>query len=288
LAIRQGPHKLIVDGGLAMPWAPWSAQGARGDSVPTVLYDLTKNLYEDGDVSHVPPNKIAGRLASTLLEIHNRGYARDLNLPLGAKLIIHSGWHNLRNDVTGEIGFEFRLRAGNGEKVVTHLGLFDDYDKDAPVRPARSVPTEHQRDQPSAQPAQKKKHRIVAQHVLRLLRTDSDGQTEIARREVSPGDAGELRDSFRYFSLKEHVRLRQNVTYILLMSTTAADGDRFRGPASFDGLSPLVHPDVVVRRSILVRTEDGHVATDLPAFEDLSNAYSRYRLPIGPTLLIQQ
>ncbi|MBC8355276.1 MAG: hypothetical protein H8E66_25145 [Planctomycetes bacterium] len=39
----------------------------------------------------------------------------------------------------------------------------------------------------------------------------------------------------------------------LLMSTAVADGDRFRDPASFDGLSPLVHPDVVVRRSVLVR-----------------------------------
>ena len=58
LAIRQGPHKLIVDGGLAMPWAPWSAQGARGASRPTVLYDLTQNLYEDGNTSDEPPNDV--------------------------------------------------------------------------------------------------------------------------------------------------------------------------------------------------------------------------------------
>jgi hypothetical protein len=105
---------------------------------------------------------------------------------------------------------------------------------------------------------------------------------------VSPEDAGELRESFRYVRLDKAVRLQQNVTYILLMSTQVADGDRFRAPASFDGLSPLVHPDVIVRRSMLVRGEDVTSATGIPAFEDLSNSYSRYRAPIGPTLLFHQ
>ena len=105
---------------------------------------------------------------------------------------------------------------------------------------------------------------------------------------MSPEDAGELRESFRYVRLDKAVRLQQNVTYILLMSTQVADGDRFRAPASFDGLSPLVHPDVIVRRSMLVRGEDVTSATGIPAFEDLSNSYSRYRAPIGPTLLFHQ
>ena len=123
---------------------------------------------------------------------------------------------------------------------------------------------------------------------MRLLRVESDGQNEIARCQLSPGDAGELRDTFRYIRLNEPVRLKQSVTYALLMSTKAADGDRFRDPASFDGLSPLVHPDVIVRRSMLVRDADVHGAMGLPAFEDLSSPYSRYRAPIGPTLLFQQ
>jgi arylsulfatase A len=293
LAIRKGHHKLIVDGGLAMPWAPWSSTGSRGASGPTVFYDLTKNLYEDGDTSNEqssngPSNDVAVQLASTLLEIHNRGHARELDLPAGPELLVHLGWHNLRNDVTGEIGFEFQLRLGSGEKLVTHLGMFDDHDKDAPIRPARSVPTEHQRDQPSRQSAQSMKRRIVANHVLRLLRIESDEPTEIAQCHVSPEDAGELRESFRYVRLDKAVRLQQNVTYILLMSTQVADGDRFRAPASFDGLSPLVHPDVIVRRSMLVRGEDVTSATGIPAFEDLSNSYSRYRAPIGPTLLFHQ
>ncbi|MBT4692318.1 MAG: hypothetical protein HOB73_03130 [Planctomycetaceae bacterium] len=72
------------------------------------------------------------------------------------------------------------------------------------------------------------------------------------------------------------------------MSTAVADGDRFRDPASFDGLSPLVHPDIVVRRSLLVRNQDVTNAPSLPAFEDLHHSYSRYRIPLGPTLLFQR
>ncbi len=288
LAIRQGSHKLIVDGGLAMPWAPWSAQGSRGAAVPTAMYDLTENLFEEAGSSNGDPSASARQLAATLLEIHNRGHAREMNLPPGPQLVVHPGWHNLRNDVTGEIGFEFHLRIGSGEKLVTHLGMFDDHDKETSVRTARSVPTEHGRDQPSTQPVQNKKRQIAADHVLRLLRIESGGPIEIARCQVSPTDAGELHDSFRYIGLDKPVRLQPNVTYILLMSTEVADGDRFHGPVSFDGLSPLAHPDVVVRRSMLVRNEDVHSAMGLPAFEDLSNFYSRYRTPIGPTLQFQQ
>jgi len=292
LAIRQGTNKLIVDGGLVMPWGKWSADGSRGASVPTVLYDLKNNLYEDGDMktasAAAQSQDVADQLAATLLEIHNRGYARELELPKSPELVVDPGWHNLRNDVSGEIGFEFQLRNGSGEKLVTHLGMFDDHDKDRPVRPARSVPTEHWRDQPSLHPAQSKKRKIAANHVLRLLRIESDKPIEIARSQVSPETTGELRNSFRYIALKEPVRLKQNITYVLLMSTEAADGDRFHDPASFDGLSPLVHPDVIIRRSMLVRGEDATNAAELPAFEDLNKSYSRFRMPVGPTLLFQQ
>ena len=171
---------------------------------------------------------------------------------------------------------------------MTHLGMFDDHDKDAPIRAARSAPTERDRDQPSTQPAQNKKRQIAANHVLRLLRIESDGQIELARCQLSPKDAGELHDSFRYIRLNKPVRLQQNATYILLMSTEAADGDHFHDSVSFDGLSPLLNPDVVVRRSMLVRNEDVHRAMGLPSFEDLSDSYSRSRVPTGPTLLFQQ
>ena len=287
LAIRQGANKLIVSGGLAMPWAPWSADGSRGDSIPTILYNLNDNLYEVGDTNTEFPQDVTAELAATLLKIHNRGHARELNLPDSSELFATAGWNNLRNDVTGEIGFEFQLRPGSGERFVTHLGMFDDHDKDTPVRPARAVPTEHQRDQPSIHSSQSKKRQIKANHTLRLLRVDSDGSQEIARCQVLPGNVGELRDTFRYILLKQPVRLEPSVTYVLLMSSEAGDDDHFRDPASFNGLPPLPHRDVIVRRSLLVRNDDVLGASGLPAFEDLSRPHARYRAPVGPTLLFQ-
>jgi len=284
LAIRQGPHKLIVDGGLAMPWGSWSAQGSRGDSIPTVLYDLKGNLYEDGDTSDEPTDEVASQLASTLLEIHNRGHARDLNLPTSLELFIDPGWHNLRNDVTGEIGFEFRLRDGSDSKQVTHLGMWDDHDADRPVRAARAVPDDDENDQPSRFITQNNRRRIEASHVLRLVRIESDQPIEVARIEIAAGEAGELHDSFRYFRLKEPVRLRQNADYILLMSTRAADGDQFRDPAPFDGLPPLVNPGIHIKRSILIRPGSTGNMTGMPAFEDLSESFSNHRAPVGPTM----
>ncbi len=284
LAIRQGAHKLIVDGGLAMPWGPWSAQGSRGASIPSVLYDLTKNLYEDGDTSNEPPDEVTAQLAGTLLEIHNRGHARELNVAAGPEMIVDPGWHNLRNDVTGEIGFEFRLRSGTGTKQVTHLGMWDDHDADRPVRAARAVPDDNENDQPSQFITQKNRRRIEAAHVLRLVQVGPNDQTEIARIAIAAGEAGELHNSFRYFLLKHPVTLSENVDYVLLMSTRAADGDQFRDPAAFDGLSPLIHPDIRVKRSVLLRPQLKSRRTSIPAFEDLSESYSRFRTPVGPTL----
>ena len=287
LAIRQGSHKLIVDGGLVMPWGRWSSQGSRGDARPTVLYDLTKNLYEDGDTSSQSADPIASELAATLLKIHNRGHARELAVADGAELFADPGWHNLRNDVTGEVGFEFQLVGGRGDKLVTHLGMFDDHGKDTPVRPARAIPTEQASDQPSAQAAQSKNRQVLASHVLRLLRMESGKAVEIARCQVTPGAEGELRGCFRYIRLKHPVRLERQAVYVLLMSTSVADGDHFRDAASFDGLSPQVHPWIEIRRSRFVRNGNLESVLELPAFEDLSPAYSRHRAPVGPTLLFQ-
>ncbi|HIF34371.1 MAG TPA: hypothetical protein EYQ75_22515 [Planctomycetaceae bacterium] len=281
LAIRQGPHKLIVDGGLAMPW---TSKGSRGASIPTVFYDLTKNLYEDGDTSKKQSNDVTVQLAAKLLEVHNRGHARELNLPAGPELFVHPGWHNLRNDVTGEIGFEFRLRKESGTKQVTHLGMWDDHNADRPVRAARAVPRDNENDQPSKFVTQKNRRRIEASHVMRLLRLDSNKAVEIARLAIAAGEVGDLQNSFRYFPLKEPVKLKENTDYVLLMSTKAADGDQFRDPTPFDGLPPLIHPDVHVQRSVLIRLGNERNKTSIPAFEDLTESYFRYRAPVGPTL----
>lgn len=284
LAIRQGPHKLVVDGGLAMPWSPWSAQGSRGAAVPTVFYDLSENLLEDGDGISGEPGDSALRLASTLLEIHNRGHARELNLPAGPHLFIHPGWHNLRNDVSGEIGFEFQLRTGSGKKVVTHLGIWDDHDVDGPVRAARAVPRDHDSDLPPKFITRDKRRQLKAPHVLRLLRVESKERIEVARIKIAEGEDGELHNSFRYFRLKKTVTLVENSSYVLLMSTRAGDGDPFRDPAAFDGLSPLIHPDIDIKRSLLFRRQNTTRRSRFPSFEDLDDSYYRYRAPVGPTL----
>lgn len=284
LAIRQGANKLIVSGGLAMPWAPWSSDGSRGDSLPTVLYDLENNLYEDGDTITGSRKDVTRELADTLLKIHNRGYARELDASAGRQLFADPGWHNLRNDVTGEIGFEFKLKGGSGTKQVTHLGLWDDHDADRAVRAARAVPTDHESDQPSRFITQKNRRGLKAPHVLRLVRLESGQWTEIARVKVVAGETGELLDSFRYFSLEKAVTLNEKTNYLLLMSTRAADGDQFRDPVSFDGLSPLVHPNIHIQRSVLIQPHATDSNTNIPAFEDMNDSFSRYRAPVGPTL----
>ena len=285
LAIRQGHNKLIVEGGLAMPWA---SGGSRGAARPIALYNLQHDLYETKPYVDASSTAIINELAATLLNIHNRGYARKISVTDGAPIIENPGWHNLRNDVTGEIGFAFQLRPRTGGEMVTHLGMFDDHDGDKPVRAARSIPTDRECDQPSKGPLTGKNHSIKSQHVIRLLVRSENKQVELARCEMKPGTSDELIRSFRYMRLPEPVRLEQGLTYVLLMSTQAADGDHFRDPVSFDGLSPQINPHLMIQRSLLFRggSSSGHI--DVPAFEDLTNSYSRYRMPVGPTLRLAE
>ena len=166
--------------------------------------------------------------------------------------------------------------------------MWDDHETDRPIRAARAVPRDYENDQPPRIITQDRRRQIEAPHVLRLLRLESNDWIEIARINVDAGLTGFLRDSFRYFPLRKQVTLSENTEYVLLMSTRAADGDQFLDPAAFDGLSPLLHPDVHVQRSVLVHSKAAEHHVGIPAFEDLSNSYSRYRAPVGPTLLFQQ
>ena len=194
---------------------------------------------------------------------------------------------NLRTPLrkfVGAFGFEFRLHDGTGDKLVTHLGMWDDHDADRPVRAARAVPRDHENDQPPKFITQDKRRQIEAPHVLRLLRVKSNERIEIARIEIDAGEAGKLHNSFRYFPLKKTVTLSDNSDYVLLMSTKAGDGDHYQDSAAFDGLPPLIHPDVHVKRSLLIRRQNTEQRTSIPAFEDVNDSYSRYRAPVGPTL----
>lgn len=274
LAIRQGSEKVLIDGGLALPSM---AKGRRGASVPIAYYDLESNLQEEGDEISPAESDRAEELAAELLRIHNRGFSRDLALKDGAALILDDGWHNLRNDLDGAVGFEFRLHE---DRVVTHLGIWDDHPKDVPVRPARNVPTEFDRDHPGIGGG--KRGFIQSPHLIRLDEIDkSGGVTAIARLEIPTGNPGEWENEFRYLPLPEPASLRKNTNYRITMSTSVGDGDHFRDPVAFDGLSPLVHPAVEVIRSVLV-CEDR--VTAIPAFGDMSDSYSAHRLPVGPTL----
>ena len=273
LAIRKGSEKVLVDGGLALPSI---ANGRRGASVPIAFYDLDSDLYEQGEGIAAADTARAEELAKELLKIHNRGHVRELDLEDGAALILDDGWHNLRNDLDGAIGFEFRLV---DDRVVTHLGMWDDHQKDAPVRPARNIPTEFDRDHPGI--GSGKRGVIKSPHIVRLDAIDETGAaTSIAQVEAPAGNSGEWENEFRYFPLPQTLPLQKNKVYRLTMTTSAGDGDHLRDPAAFDGLSPLIHPAVEIIRSVLIRDDQ---PAAIPAFADMNEAYSAHRVPVGPT-----
>jgi hypothetical protein len=278
LALRQGPLKLIVDGGLALPSIP---NGSRGGLDLAVLYDLDINPLEEGDFAQGEPSAEALALAEHLLKIHNRGHARDRHLPDSGALLLDDGWHNLRNDLDGAIGFEFRPRS---TRRVTHLGMWDDHDRDTPARSARAIPTEHDRDQPTL--IDHKRRGLAAPHTLRLDEIASDGSAgkNIATLTFTPESPGELEGEFRYLPLDTLATLQPDRSYRLTMSTAVEDGDFFHDPAGFDGLPPQVTPGIDILRALLLREGESGRPAAIPAFSDMSEAYSRHRLPVGPTL----
>ncbi len=280
LAIRRGQHKLVVEGGLAMPWIGNSKRGA---SIPVAYYNLEENPYEDGGEGMAPRLDTAQALALSLLEIHNQGHSRDLGLSAqSTQLILDAGWHNPRNDVTGEIGFEFAPRHGIKPPSVTHLGMWNAHPKDHATRAARALPDESGRDQAGRTRGGRT---LVSEHTVRLVQLRGEGTpTTLAKVRFTAESPGTLEGAFRYLALKNPVTLEMKNHYVLLVSTRAGDGDPFRDPASFDGLSPLVHPDFKVLRSLLIRNGDLNAPQPIPAFADLDPSYDRFRLPVGPTL----
>ena len=277
LAIREGSFKLLVNGGLAKPSMK---KGSLGGLEYLMFYDLQANPYEEGDFLKGRPPATAVKMGRRLLRIHNRGYARAMAIPESRGLIVDDGWNNLRNDINGAVGFEFRMKT---PRIATHLGLWDDHDKDAPVRPPRDVPTEFDCDRPSL--AGEMRRGIDAPHLITLYKLDNGRAGHvIGEVQVTPESPGQLEGEFRYVPLTEPVNLEKETTYLLTMSTRAQDGDQFHDPVSFDGLSPLFSQSVEIVRAILVRNDDLKGRGAIPAFSDMSEDYSRFRLPVGPTL----
>lgn len=277
LAIRKGNLKVIVDGGLVMPWGKGGQLGA---SAPVEAYNLEANAYEkQKNKSGEDKEKWAKEtlaLAEELLKIHNRGHARKLNLKVGNDLIYDPGWHNLRNDLNGEIGFQFSVEKAQS---VTHLGMWVAPDSARPARRARAVGSELDRDRP----ARAGRNTLSTNHVVRLVTLEGK---ELARVEIVRGEKNK-NGEFHYKELSHSVNLLVGAKYFLLQSTRPFDGDPFRDPASFDGLSPLIHPQFCIEKSVLIQSGDLKKARLIPAFADLHEAFSQFRLPVGPSLKVK-
>ena len=278
LAIRIGSKKLVVNGGLAKPSMKG---GSLGGLDYAMYYDLDTNPFEEGDFLKGPPGKEVILMGERLLNIHNRGHARELVAEQSDALIIDDGWHNLRNDIDGAVGFEFRMLE---TRTVSHLGMWDDHDKDSPARPPRNVPTEFDRDAPSIPGG--KKSTLASAHSVKLFVLSEGSTQELAEVHLTAGNPGLLENEFRYLELTAPVVLKKNTTYLITMSTEAGDGDHFHDPVSFDGLSPLLSNSIEVIRSVMVR-DDVSARDAIPAFSDMDDAYHAHRLPVGPTLKFQ-
>ncbi|MBP51612.1 MAG: hypothetical protein CMI27_00535 [Opitutae bacterium] len=279
IAIRQKSKKVIVQGGLAQPW---TKEGSRGSIQSLVTYDLDRDPYEQIDFSENKEDVRTNEMVAELLKIHNQGFSRNLNLPLSQSLILEDGWHNLRNDLTGSIGYEFELLQ---DQVVTHLGMWVDHDRELPVRSARGIPNEKESDQPSR--TGKQPRTIKGPHVISLYKITDQNCTPIVNVTMNPGTTGDLVGEFRYLRLEKPISIKKNSKFLLTMSTTAGDGDYFHDPVSFDGLSPLINSTVKIIRSCLFKSGQMNESLAIPAFEDLHPNYHKFRIPVGPTLRFQ-
>jgi len=277
IAIRQRSEKVIIKGGLARPW---TERGSSGSSIACVVYDLKNDPFEKLNFSKT--SNSTDSMVNRLLRIHNQGYSRKLIHPISKNLILDDGWHNLRNDITGSVGFQFKIKE---DQKVTHLGMWDDHDRETPVRDARGVPAEQNSDQPSR--SGKTPRSIKSEHEISLWEMTQNSTKKISSVQVSPGKQGSLDGEFRYFELETPIQLSNDFHYMLTMTTQAGDGDHFHDDVSFDGLSPLVNPLVTIVRSVMLKENNPNQIFPIPSFADLHPDYSLYRLPVGPTLRFQ-
>ena len=242
-----------------------------------VSYDLEKDPYEKENFS--ASNASSEILVHRLLQIHNQGYSRALYLPNSQNLILDDGWHNLRNDLSGSIGFEFKLL---DDEIVTHLGMWDDHDRELPFRSAWGIPTNQDSDHPSR--SGKKPRTLKSKHSICLWEIQNSAPKKIIGIEIGPHNQGILEGEFRYILLEQSVNLTADTHFMLTMSCTAGDGDHFHDDTSFDGLSPIINPSVTILKSVMFRNMNMNQSLQIPSFADLHPNYSAHRLPVGPTL----
>ena len=269
MSLREGAHKIIINGGLGEPAI---GKGAAGAVNVEKYHRLDFDVTESEDFRN-PENEVRVReLAEEALRLRNVGHARDLGTAVNRVLLQDDGWHNLRNDLNGEVGFEFQVRQSLS---VTQLGMWDDHANDSPIREADEAPTDWITERPSFAGANGRG--LAASHAIRL----AEGGQIIAEVLLTPEAPGELLGEFRYVPLEGAIKLRSGKTYRLTMTTANRDGDHIHDPASYDGLSPVTHPLVEIVRSVFL--EEGR-EVPIPTWFEASPDYWRHRLPVGPTL----
>ena len=275
LILRKGAFKLVTEGGVAEPGR--IPKGTAGSVEPKRLHNLVKDPVEvDGTLSG-QQESLVGKLGEVLLKNHNQGYSRSwwLNAKsLPNELVLDDGWHNLRNDLDGEIGYIFQIFR-DSPVTVTHLGMWDNHDNDSPVRDATAPPDDSITEKPTFAGGDRK---LSTHHTIRLSTTEGK---ELASVRIGPGDKSQLSGEFRYLKLQKPLELSPGTTYQLTQSTSPQDGDLFHNPAPYDGLSPRIHPSFGILRSVYL--VDG-METPVPTYFKAHPDYWKHRLPVGPTL----
>ncbi|MGB0581490.1 MAG: sulfatase-like hydrolase/transferase [Limisphaerales bacterium] len=268
MSLREGPQKIISSGGVAETAIK---RGNYGELKVERFYHLYNDPIEANDEWSAGEQSAIDRLSKRLLLLHNQGHARPLMTPTAKRLVIDDGWHNLRNDLTGKIGFEFRIRSTDPLEV-THLGMWDYHEGDHPVRDATSAPNDNIIERPTAKGS--KGRTLNASHTIELT---FNGNTLAS----ASTQGSSLDNEFRFTKLPAPIHLQPGKLCRLTMSTKADDGDQFHNPAAYDGLSPEVHPRFEIVRAIYL-TDQG--TTPIPTYFDAQKDYWRHRLPVGPTL----
>ena len=131
--------------------------------------------------------------------------------------------------------------------------MWDDHDREIPIRDARGIPTEIMSDQPSREG--NKPRSIRGEHWIKLWEIKNSNFKELGAVQITPKKQGQLEGEFRYLSLKYPINLYRNSHYILTMSTRVGDQDHFHDHVAFDGLSPLVNPMVSGHKERDAKTE---------------------------------
>ena len=269
MSLREGPEKLIDGGGVAEPDIK---RGHRGMVKAVRFHHLESDPGEVNERWSAGEQSRVDQLSANLLLHHNRGHVRKLGVPKVNRLVIDDGWHNLRNDLDGEIGFEFQL-SGKRARTITHLGMWDDHQDDRPVRGPVQKSNDNIIERPTV--AGSKGRGLNAEHVVRLL---ANGKM-IVETALKRG-AGKLEGEYRFVKLNAPVALDPSRVYRLTMSTSSNDGDQFHNPAAYDGLSPHINPAFTIHRSVYLK--DGQ-ETPIPSYFDAHPDYWKHRLPVGPT-----